>query len=326
MEANQQKSDRITIANVVAIVGLVFLLIFSFLGLMVKFGGSIGWPAIISVAITAVTALILLFLIKAKGAENEQEKWRMFEYGALATYVIFAIIAALFGGLMYFFSINENKEELSNYAEEDLATIENLFTEYNTFWDKAIKKTEDACKNIGTSHCDDSLKQFIRNTDLDVYREAKEKKLFEEEIPGEAVAEKQLYDKFKKEHKSLTADLGRWNIFTIPFAARTIAKYAEEVPKCLDKHSIGANIPVIEENDNNKYTMDGQYALDFSSRKIAENLKMKKALQNAGGFSISGVCIALLIHLFILLNYIVANRSAYTSIRKNQKNGGGITL
>ena len=104
--AKKQQAGRITIANIIAIVGIVLLLVFSFLGRSYMSGGELGFDIVIAVAITGFTAFLLWFLIKAKGAENNIDKWKKAELAALVVYIIFAIPASLFGGIMHFFVVN----------------------------------------------------------------------------------------------------------------------------------------------------------------------------------------------------------------------------
>lgn len=136
--ANKQKTGRITIANIIAIVGLVLLLVFSFIGHSYLSGGELGWDIVISVGITAFTGFLLWFLIKAKGAENQLDKWRKIEYATLAIYIVFAIPASLMGGIMHFFVVNDNKATIKSYAQADVKKINDLILEYKEFESQAI--------------------------------------------------------------------------------------------------------------------------------------------------------------------------------------------
>lgn len=94
--ANKQSSGRITIANIIAIVGVVLLLVFSFIGHSYMSGGEMGWDIVISVAITAFTAFLLWFLIKAKGAENQLGKWRKIEYATCLPFLhLFSVVSCI---------------------------------------------------------------------------------------------------------------------------------------------------------------------------------------------------------------------------------------
>ena len=56
--ANKQQAGRITIANIIAIIGIVLLLVFSFIGHSYMSGGELGFDIVIAVAITSFTAFL----------------------------------------------------------------------------------------------------------------------------------------------------------------------------------------------------------------------------------------------------------------------------
>lgn len=324
--ASNKSSGRITVANIIAIVGLVLLAVFSFLGMTFKSGGEMGWAVVIAMAVTAVTAFLLWFLIKAKGVENELEKWRKIEYATLATYIVVAILTTIFGGVMHFFVINGNKEQMRQYAKEDLEAIESHFTDYENFWEDAIEKTKNGYE-LGKSHLrsvsDPALIEFIEETpDIETYKKGKERKLFKEGIVGTTVDETQLYNLFKSDQTAILSDLESWSVFKVSSDAKKIADYAEKVPEALNQLSAGADIKEIDE-DGNKVI--GQYSKEFSGTDLLESLKFKKGLQTIG-FSLMGLAIALLIHFLILFNYIVAYRTYNNSIKKNAMDDGGQIL
>ena len=126
----KQKTERLTIANIVAIVGVVLLGVFSFLGRSYMSGGELNWDIVMSVAITAFTVFLLWFLIKAKGAENYLDNWKKAEFAALSIYIVFAIPVSLWGGIMHFFVVNDQKDSIKEYAKADLQKIDELFAEY----------------------------------------------------------------------------------------------------------------------------------------------------------------------------------------------------
>ena len=162
--AKKQQAGRITIANIIAIVGIVLLLVFSFLGRSYMSGGELGFDIVIAVAITGFTAFLLWFLIKAKGAENNIDKWKKAELAALVVYIIFAIPASLFGGIMHFFVVNDKKAEIKQYAKADLNIIDEMFTEYKNFESEALAITGTGLSNAkGAGQlCDETLNSFMQ--------------------------------------------------------------------------------------------------------------------------------------------------------------------
>ena len=99
MEKNNKQNKSVTIANIVSIVGLVLLLVFTYIGNSYMSGGEIGVDLFFSIIITAFTAFLLWLMIKAKGAENRVKMWKKVEYGTLGLYVLLAIPVSLFGGI-----------------------------------------------------------------------------------------------------------------------------------------------------------------------------------------------------------------------------------
>ena len=170
--ANKQKTGRITIANIIAIVGLVLLLVFSFIGHSYLSGGELGWDIVISVGITAFTGFLLWFLIKAKGAENQLDKWRKIEYATLAIYIVFAIPASLMGGIMHFFVVNDNKATIKSYAQADVKKINDLILEYKEFESQAITKTGTGLRNVTgpNQRGDIELNQFMEENHIEYNR------------------------------------------------------------------------------------------------------------------------------------------------------------
>lgn len=121
------KNGKVTIANIIAIVGVVLLMVFTFIGHSFMSGGELGMDIVVSVAITAFIAFLVWFMIKAKGAENELAKWKKLEIATLVVYVVVAIPLSLYGGIMQFFIVNDNKERVKECAKDDLDRIDQMF-------------------------------------------------------------------------------------------------------------------------------------------------------------------------------------------------------
>ena len=98
--ANENNSGKLTKANIISIVGLVLLFSFTFLGHSFKSGGEMGWDILVAVAITGLAAFALWFLVKAKGAENQLEKWRIIEISTLVAYVVVVIPLSFCAGVI----------------------------------------------------------------------------------------------------------------------------------------------------------------------------------------------------------------------------------
>ena len=145
--ANENNSGKLTKANIISIVGLVLLFSFTFLGHSFKSGGEMGWDILVAVAITGLAAFALWFLVKAKGAENQLEKWRIIEISTLVAYVVVVIPLSFCGGVTNFFAANADKAIYKDKAHNDIAKIDSVFSQYENFEKDALEKTRTGLGN-----------------------------------------------------------------------------------------------------------------------------------------------------------------------------------
>lgn len=308
---NSKNQGRVTIANIIALVGLVLLLVFTFIGHSYMSGGEIGWDIIIAVLVTAVAGLLLWFLIKCKAAPNQLDKWKKIELATLVCYILIAIPASLFGGIMHFFVVNDNKEQIKGYAQEDIAQIDSLFSSYKTFEKKAISNTKTGLLNATGKKqvCDNKLNQFMQANNIDHTRDAADSfcRIQSKKLVGEDYELfKQTFDNRKN---NISTIINSWSVMQVPFKAKEIETLATEVGEQLTQRSESAKLPKLSFDASiNKHTIqqDNQtkeFSVDISL------FRFRKALQDADGFSVTALIIVLLIHLMILFNYFVARRT-----------------
>ena len=325
----KKSSGKITIANIIAMVGLVLLLVFSFIGHSYMSGGELGWDIVISVGITIFTAFLLWFLIKSKGAENQLEKWRKIEYATLAAYIIFAVPASLFGGIMHFFVVNDHKENIKAYAQSDLSKIETLINEYRNYEDQAISRTGTGlCNAVGVGQtCDISLNTFMDDNHISHTRESAENfaTIQRSILLGEGF--EIFYNNILQEKNEIENAINSWSIIQIPMKAKQIDDLAVSVETELTTLSNNAQLPVIEKTDSlSSYTIVNYQKKDFVIECSINEFQFKHALKSASGFSLTALLVVLLIHVLILFNYVVAYRTSTLGISKYGEEDGGLIL
>lgn len=326
--AKKQKSDRITPANIIAIVGIVLLLIFSYIGQSYMSGGEMGWDIVISVGITAFTALLLWFMIKAKGAENHLNLWKKVEYTTLALYILFAVPASLFGGIMHFFVVNSEKDNIKMYAKQDLEKINKVFEDYKAFESEAISRTGTGLQNAtGLGQvCDANLNKFFNDNSIQHTRESAQnfETIQRSNLLGSGY--ENFYENFVQEKDNILAVVNGWSIIQIPMKAKQMSDLATKVQEELNKLSQKAKLPVVTLHPNlGQYTIIQENQTKTFEIDV-ESFQFKKALQEADGFSVTAILVVLLIHFLILLNYIVAYRTSTLGITKKGEEDGGMVL
>ena len=310
--AKQQNSEKITIANMVSVVGVVLLLVFTYIGYSYMSGGEIGFDILVSAGITGFTVFLLWFLIKAKSAENNLVKWKIAEFTVLAVYVIFSLSTAVFGGIMHFFVVNGNKDAIKNYAVSDLDKIEQLFNDYDTFESNALAVTATGLRNATAPRqvWHDDLRTFMNENHIahDIESANNFVNLQREDLIG--FEYESMYEEFQHKKSEIINAVDTWSAITIPSKANLIGKLAKAAEERLTELSQNAKLPVITQDASIRKYVIGDYQKEtFAIAGGIENLEFVEALKTAEGFSVAALLIVLLIHTLVLFNYIAAFRT-----------------
>lgn len=324
--AKKQNSGKVTIANLIAMVGIVLLTVFTYIGYSFKSGGSIGISVGVAVGIAAAAALLLWFMIKAKSAENYLDKWKIAEIVALATYVVFAIVSSIYGGSLYFFVINEQRDHVKTLANNDLNKIDKLFEEYETFENEALEKYHNGITNATTrnAHKTDTLAHYLTNNSINRDNISAKEEYQRSKVLGDDFI---LYNDSKNAMKAdIINSIDSWSIMRVPALANQISDYAAEAEIYLSELSHTAELPLITLNDAQKYDLGENQVRDFAIDGGVENLEFQRGITEASGVSFLGIVVVLFIHLLILFNYIVTYRTKTIAVGKHTEEDGGIHL
>lgn len=323
--ANKQTSNKITIANIVAMVGIVLLGIFTFMGHSYLSGGELAWDVIVSLAVVSVTSLLLWLLIRAKGAENELDKWKKTEYTTLGIYIIFAITTSIYCGTMHFFIVNAQKDDIKQFAFNDLTKIDTLFVQYRDFETEAINQTKTGLLNSYSAGAQRSsiLKDFLRRYEIphrnavNTFCEDEQHKLLGDRYDD-------LFANYESQKRDIKNVINNWNTLKIASKAKAIEDLAEILSQKLTEWSAQAILPKVNQ-ENGKYTIV-QNTQQKEYKINVESLEFKKAIAETTGFSFLALLMILLIHALILFNYIVAYRTHTVKTKSNRNDDGGIIL
>lgn len=321
----KQKSNKITIANIVSMIGLVLLLVFTFIGHSYKSGGELGWDILISLGISGLTFFLLWFLIKAKTAENNLKKWKIAEFSSLAFYVLFSVGTAIFCGFTHFFVVNENKEEIKKYASSDLDKVENLFEDYYAFESDAISTTATGLRNATSKGqlWDAKLTEFMRENEISRTRaSASNFETIQKNILIDSGYSK-YYDTFSQQKSDILNVVQSWNAMMIPTQAKRIEEIASDVETELTNLSIHANLPIIFMGSSGKHTIGEYQKKEFKINDGIESFQFRKSIRDTTGFSFAAILVVILIHCLILFNYFAAFRTSTLDI-KIEEDGGQI--
>lgn len=326
MPKNNRKSSRVSIANIIAIVGLVGVMFSTFAGHSFKSGGEWGWDILTAVGITAATAFLLWCTIKAKGADSQLDKWKMVERCALVAYVGFAILSSLFGGMAHFFTVNGQKTEMKALAADDLERIDHFYqTDYRAQAEEAIAQTRtglEAAFVADSSSWDTSLYAFLEaqgihcKQDIENYIAIQSDRLF--------LRYDELYPAFTQNRSNIENAVKSWSLLQIPGKANEIELLATTAESELGKMAKETQLPVVSKNTLGQFRVEKFQTIELPD--ISSQLKFKTQMQGNGDFSIPALLFPVLWHGLILFNYWATRRTRRLGISKVVEEDGGQTL
>lgn len=341
---SQNTSSRISLANIVAVVGLTLLSVCIFVGHSYKSRAEWGQDLAWAVGLTAVAGALLWFLIRAKGAENELRRWRIVEWLTLGVYVVALVPATYCSGIMQFVAVQTQKEHYQQIANEDVAGVDAMYRSYIEQSTEAIDRTVQGLKNLSMNSrydCDNKVRDFLSENQVRLTSESisNYRTLKTDQLMGPGVrAWKQEAD---RRLNDIRAVYNAWSLLYISSSTKQLHELSDEMGEKLSQLSATANLPVIDRDENSYRVVDSPVAPRTSYRVYRFTIKQDSQactysfspqlplkLPTAGRFSLPALLALALIHLLILFNYFVAYRTTTISARDNKyrQEDGGISL
>lgn len=309
----QNKQNGISIANVLALVGLATI------GVIVFFGSLLASPdgkPFVAIAM-AVAAIVLLSLtlylsIHAKGVTKDFGPWRYVEIVSLLAYV--GIAVAFSFSFNRFFYINfECKKGLQKQARSEIQQIRTMYNEYESQVTSLIDAASEQLQNYIDSkqplNANQALFDYVYgdegiHEDIDGW---KEKAVKVTTLPADV------------ELKALANRVENWNLLDVPQLAEDLKEKADkawvEVEKYITEYGENQKlIPSISGGGDYGYRLEGLATIDLGD---PFDSRFAGMLKKADGATWMGWVVYVLLNLLVLLNYLVAPRSAIVSPRVN---------
>ena len=326
--AKKEKSGKVTVANIVSVLGLMLLAFFTYIGHSYLSGGETGMDILIAALVTGAAALLLWWLIKAKGAENELSKWKKIEIGSLIAYILLIIPASIFfGGIMHFFLVNDNKTAVKTSADQDLTLLTKLFSDYEANAKDAISRTRTGIlPAVGTKQrWSADLTEFMNNNHINHSKESAESFINIQERAVLGANYKTQKEYFLAQKRIIKNVVESWSVMQIPTKAKLIEDLSTKITGQLNSLRDNGKFPNIGYNANSGvFTLEGYH--EIPEVKLTQELKFHNQLKSASGFSVTALLVVLGIHLLVLFNYIMAYRTSTIGISKETEDDGGIIL
>lgn len=319
-----KKEKTITWASFIAVIGIALLAVFTFLGHSFLSGGQIGVDILVALGVAAVEVALLVVMIKARKADNDLEKWFVFEMGALGAFIVVALVAGYNFGLGHFFAVNSNKEAIQETAREDIANINRMFSDYNAFETAAINKTCNGLYNsvYSSSRRTAELNDFMKAERFDASRDGVDayKRRVQRELIGTGYKTYVVSDSARL--ASIESVINSWSMISLPFQAAEMEKVSQSIGENLTRLSQGANLPEVGKNSYNRFTVGENQTATFGID--PETLGFRQALKTTASMG-SGAWIAIIvINLLILFPYVTARRTIVLRGKGMEEDGGVI--
>ena len=306
----QNKSNGISLANIIATIGIVILLVFLFLGYFYS-GDNLGIAILKASAWTADADLI---------------KWRVIEGILLFLYIVIAVLSS--NKVARFATIYASSDELKTAATEDIRLIRQGIETFQATENAALTNTITGLELASQGEVSDSLMEFVNANgfELTTASIANFKDKWQDRIENVTdQSQSSFYDAWDEELERCTEQIQGWSVLKIPEAVATMKDLAPQVTAKLEEISAGLPFPVIYKNEadvsdivKNHEANAYPIAATFANRFI-----------DMSSYSIIGIIICIVIHVMILFNYLVAYRTKRNRIKTNKNipvNDGGLSI
>ena len=328
--ANRKDNNHISLANIIAVIGIVVLAAALFLGYLYS-GDNMGISALKALAWVVGFSVLLWFLIKAKSAVNERGKWRIVEVLTLVVYLALAVLSS--GTAAKFFNIYASNGDLRKAASADIEALQQTIKQFKSDATSALDVTLDGMENADGNALSADLESYMAEQNLSSF-DATSRDIFSEGAGGwrnkinEITLDKKSYDKsWEKALKECSEQIDGWSVLEIPQAVRSMEEISQEIDTTLTALSKGLPFPEINYNST---TFEYEIAKAYSPKEYSTETSFSEKLNDIKPYAPVGIIACVIIHLLILFNYLVAYRSdkmrPTKSSKEANKSAGGIML
>ena len=335
--AKEKNKGRVTLANIIAVIGVALLGMALFLGYRLD-GDNMGISIMKAAAWAAGFTLLLWLLIKAKGAKSgNRGMWRMVEAIALILYLGAAVLSS--PQVARFFDTYAQAGKLKEAASNDVSTLRHAISDFQSNESEALQETVRGMRNLIQQRADDDmigpeLAEFLHNyfPDLDeTFSDLTESKVNAFENAWQTTIDELIdndqntyAESWEERLDDCNEQIQNWNVMQISDAIGSMEGLTEEIGSTLEQISATLPFATINRQDNGQWNITDihqSYEADLDTELAYEAASVKK-------FSPVGIGACVLIHLLILFNYFVAFRSRYVrpSSKTDTTNDGGTLL
>ena len=315
-QVSQKGKDRISPANIIALLGIAGIGVISGIGALLNTDdGAITWPIIWAIITMAVLGGFLCIAIIAKGKGSHRELWTKVMWSSVVIYILAAIMMC--GPFLKFFYVADQKDKLQEQAQYEIAHMDSIFDNYNKqreeFLGNAKGQLESAFIKSNKESISPELKEYYDNRIIGNI----ENWMTSIAIPTTNISKLRNPEKWKE----LKTKVNKWNYLKLPQLAIDLKTMQENTWKMLNEKikKYGENqelIPVINTGNNYRYHYIG--IAEFDLGKAPESKFADQLSEQNNAYTPMGIIAYVLLNLLVLFNVLVAPSSNIIGPKKRE--------
>ena len=312
---SQKEKGKITIANILALIGLAGIGVVTFFGMQLHSSdGTPGTAIIGAIALVAGLGFLLMMSIKAKKAEDNPDMWRYVEWACLVFYVTVAVFFAT--PFQRFFYMTTEKSDLQAMARAEVQAIQEMYQRYEHQQKKYLTEAAEQIKNFKDSEqikmtYNKELSDYVKGVGEDVDSWESKANLIVKLQPD-------------KELSEIAHEIEVWSVMNLSSLAFRLEKKDKEAwtsveTKIREFGEKNKLIPVIGGGGVRPYSFEGYAKFDLGT---PPQPKFAQALRASDGNTAVGWIVYVVLNLLVLLNYLSASRSLHVGPGGGGETGG----
>lgn len=286
------KQNKITIADLVSVLGVAALWFVTFLGAYFKKGGEMSMPLIRSIIIAVSAGLVCFMAKQCKQTEaSNKSGWLYLEIAMLVLYVGMALFGSKYA--LHFFSVNSDRDALKVMCNDDCDAINAFIDNYVTLAETAKEKVKNKLANPSEEWKNWAKSQGVTlnrngiNTFVDV--------TLQNELLDDTEVDRVYWKDCVEDVRS---SVDHWSLLRVPGAAKDLKEIGEDV-----SHNLIGRF-------NRREMPDLALEGDIESTQFYTSIIEGKEL------TLVGILLTVLIHFLVLFDYLVSPRPGSTRIKK----------
>lgn len=312
---SQKEKGKITIANILALIGLAGIGVVTFFGMLLHSSDGTPGAAIIgAIALVIGLGFLLMMSIKAKKADNNPDMWRYVEWACLGLYVAVAVFSAT--PFQRFFYMTTEKSDLQAMARTEVQAIQEMYQRYEHQQKKFLTDAAEQIKNFKDSRqitmtYNKELSDYVKGVGEDVDSWESKANLIVKLQPD-------------KELSEIAHEIEVWSVMNLSSLAFRLEKKDKEAwtsveTKIREFGEKNKLIPVIGGGGVRPYSFEGYAKFDLGT---PPQPKFAQALRASDGNTAVGWIVYVVLNLLVLLNYLSASRSLHVGPGGGGETGG----